>query len=402
MQPEPPSAAFSHDLKSLLAPHDPAEFLADYWDNAPFLVQRNSPAHYGALLSLSDVDTMLNDRELHMNDLRLARSAEVIDSAAFTRANGSIDIAAVYALYADGATIILQHVHKSHRGMARLCRRLSHQLGMPFQTNLYLTPPSQQGFKPHYDSHDVFLLQIAGSKDWEVGGDPVRLPLKGQPFNPEQHEFGETRMAFRLGAGDMLYLPRGVMHQGKTTGETSLHITVGVQAYTWSDLILEAISQVFVQDERFRRALPVGFGVGEFDAGAARLRFGKLMDILRDQTDITAATGQLRREFISREPPRLAGQLSELATVSDLGQADPVRCRPEILSDLVTVGEVATLIGNGRELEFPARLESAIAFALSGETVRATDLPSGLDDLEKLEVVRQLVREGFLVKAAGS
>lgn len=394
----PADNRFDFSLQSLLAPYDRATFLSKFWDNAPLVLQREKADYYAGLLTVGDIDRLLNSRELRGDDLRLARAEEVIAAETYTKVNGAIDVAEVYALFADGATIILQHVHKSHPQLRRLCQAMGREFGMPFQTNLYLTPPSQQGFKPHYDSHDVFLLQVAGAKQWEIGGEPQRLPLKGQPFDSARHAFGETRMAFRLTAGDMLYMPRGVMHRGKTSGETSLHITLGVQAFTWTDVMLEAVSRVCLEDEAFRRALPVGFGVGDFDRKAAAGEFGRLMKVLSDESDFAAAAGALRREFIAREPASLSGQLGELMALGEIAATDPVRVRPDILFAFEDSGEELVLLGNGRELEFPHRLRGAVAHLLSGDIVRARDLPGELGEAEQIEIVRRLVGEGFLIR----
>ena len=49
-----------------------------------------------------------------------------------------------------------------------LVRGLEEQLGHPCQANAYLTPPGSQGFALHSDTHDVFVFQTFGAKEWEV------------------------------------------------------------------------------------------------------------------------------------------------------------------------------------------------------------------------------------------
>ena len=63
-----------------------------------------------------------------------------------------------------GKTIILTAMQCRWGPVASLCRRLEERFGCPVHTNLYLTPPGTQGFDPHYDTHEVFVLQIAGGK----------------------------------------------------------------------------------------------------------------------------------------------------------------------------------------------------------------------------------------------
>ena len=53
-------------------------------------------------------------------------------------------------------------------------------LGHPVQANAYATPAGAQGFAVHHDTHDVFVLQVAGEKRWLVYEPALELPLKDQ------------------------------------------------------------------------------------------------------------------------------------------------------------------------------------------------------------------------------
>ena len=75
--------------------------------------------------------------------------------------------------FAAGATIVLQGLHRSWPPLRAFTRRLVAELGHPAQVNAYITPESARGFDPHYDVHDVFVLQVSGEKHWSVHA-PVR------------------------------------------------------------------------------------------------------------------------------------------------------------------------------------------------------------------------------------
>ena len=75
---------------------------------------------------------------------------------------------AVLADMRDGGTLVLDQLHHREPKLGLLCRLLGPELGHRFQTNLYLTPPHGKGFTPHWDNHDVFILQVLGSKHWNV------------------------------------------------------------------------------------------------------------------------------------------------------------------------------------------------------------------------------------------
>src|SRR5437764_804485 len=139
-------------------------------------------------------------------------------------------------LFRQGATIIFTHLHQRLPSLGRLCEGLGRRFASRMQTNIYLTPPSAQGFAPHWDTHDVFILQVAGTKRWSIYDTKVPLPLRGQHFDRTLHEPGPVSMEFDLGPGDVCYIPRGAIHSAVSSTDTSLHITTGLIAYTWTDL----------------------------------------------------------------------------------------------------------------------------------------------------------------------
>lgn len=110
--------------------------------------------------------------------------------------------------------------------------------------NSYWTPANSQGFAPHYDDVDVFLLQMEGEKEWRLY-DPLEKVdhlsrHSSEDYLPE--EFPTPKFCFTLKAGDVLYMPRGMVHQGRTFPHShSLHITFSAnQMHSWADLFLTA------------------------------------------------------------------------------------------------------------------------------------------------------------------
>eukprot|EP00957_Ditylum_brightwellii_P171764 13076041-Ditylum_brightwellii.AAC.1 len=117
-------------------------------------------------------------------------------------------------------------------------------------SNAYLTPPSNsQGFAPHYDDIEAFVLQLEGSKRWRVYS-PMSmtetLPRESSADYTEKDLEGiEPVIDEILEPGDMLYMPRGWIHQAHTplgklgaSAEHSLHLTVSaMQNWAWVDLL---------------------------------------------------------------------------------------------------------------------------------------------------------------------
>jgi NAD(P)-dependent dehydrogenase (short-subunit alcohol dehydrogenase family) len=81
-------------------------------------------------------------------------------------------------------------------------RYLAADLGHPTQVNAYITPPSSRGFSPHYDVHDVFVLQVAGEKHWRIH-EPVLRRARWWLVGAHHAVLGADGRAF-AGAGGAL------------------------------------------------------------------------------------------------------------------------------------------------------------------------------------------------------
>jgi len=90
------------------------------------------------------------------------------------------------------------------------------------------------GVGPHFDSYDVFLLQVHGTRRWRVSAQrdlslKAGLPLKVlQHFEPEQE--------WVLEPGDMLYLPPHIAHDGIAEGEC-MTCSIGFRAPSANELV---------------------------------------------------------------------------------------------------------------------------------------------------------------------
>src|SRR5690348_6162304 len=148
---------------------DAATFAERYWDREPLLTTRASD--FSDLLSPPDVDELLSRRGLRTPFLRVAQGGVLIDPVRYTGGGGvgaEIDDQVIderlFQLYASGATLVLQGLHRLWPALIDFAVALRSDLGTPVQINAYLTPPESQGFTTHSDTHAVFVLQVAGRK----------------------------------------------------------------------------------------------------------------------------------------------------------------------------------------------------------------------------------------------
>jgi ribosomal protein L16 Arg81 hydroxylase len=263
-----------------------------------------------------------------------------------------------------------------------------------------LTPARSQGAKYHYDTHDVFVLQITGSKHWTMYGTPLELPLNNQDFDSKIHERGVPVMDFELEPGDVAYIPRGVVHEARSSETLSLHITVGILCYRWADLLLEFVADSSLKDSAFRRGLPPGFAREDSDGSQAQEIFASLLKRLATNSDCAPILDRFADRWISSCPPLLDGQMAQLALLDQLRIESVVGARSSAVSRILSEGSSTSVYSFARKISFPAQAEDALRFALNRSRFSIRDLPGNPDDSGKLVLIRRLVREGLIVVLA--
>jgi bifunctional lysine-specific demethylase and histidyl-hydroxylase NO66 len=308
---------------------------------------------------------------------------------------------AVTRRHGEGATLVLQSLHRNWPPVVRFCRELAAELGHPTQCNAYVTPAGNaQGFAYHHDTHDVFVLQVAGRKRWQVHTPVVTLPTSRQSrVGADLVPDGQPALIdTELLPGDVLYLPRGYVHAAQTTDSASVHLTIGLLAITWYD-VLRDVTTLAADDLSFRHALPL-----------------QPLEALQDDPDQLAAVLQQAASWLASLPverarelvvKRLAkaapaeplGMLAQAASVAGCGPATAVRPRRGVRWSLDAEGERATLQLPDARVEWPAYTEAALRRALAGPTTPAELAGSGvgLDLDDAVVVIRRLLREGALV-----
>jgi ribosomal protein L16 Arg81 hydroxylase len=387
-------------LDWLIHPTTKAAFFKEYWEQKTLVVRRDQQNYFSYLLSLDDVDRAITTLNLTYPNITLKNASKEVRPSDYTTGNGTLDVAAVYQLFSEGSTIVLAFLDNVLPPLTSLCRGLERELSFPLQANAYLTPARAQGAKYHYDTHDVFVLQITGSKHWTVYGTPLQLPLNNQDFDSKIHERGAPVMEFELEPGDVAYVPRGVVHEARSSENLSLHITVGILCYRWADLLLEFVADASLKDPAFRRGLPPGFANEDSDKSQAQEIFRSLLKRLATNTDCAPILDRFADRWISACPPLLNGQMEQLALLERLRIESVVGARSSAVFRLVKDGSSTSVYAFARKISFPAQAEDALRFALNRSSFSIHDLPGNLDDGGKLVLIRRLVREGLMVVRA--
>ena len=379
----------------LIDPLPTEEFERNYYEQRLLQIRRKAPLYYSELLSIADLDTVLGTHSATHTDISLVGSDGDIPPAEYTDSAGRVQPLDVVRLFDNGATVIFRQLQKRVPMLARLCVALGRRFSSRVQTNVYLTPPDAQGFAPHWDTHDVFVLQVSGKKHWSIYDTKVRLPLRGQRFNSGTPP-GESSGEFEIGPGSAVYLPRGLMHSARTMSEPSLHITLGLTAFTWAELLVESVNAAALEEESLRQNLPPAFARQGFPAAERERLLGAKLAVVQSHLRPEAVWRRFADEVLATNAPLFTDLFSQRLRGDRLTARSRVRRRAGLVTEASTNGATSLLRFCGREVRLPGAIWPAVQFVTAADEFAVHDLPDCLDAEGKLTLVSRLVREGVL------
>eukprot|EP01147_Barroeca_monosierra_P008093 gene8093-10100_t len=163
----------------------------------------------------------------------------------------------------DGSTLQFHQPQRYLPKLQQLMVSLESRFGCLFGANVYITPPFSQGLSPHHDDIEAFVLQTVGSKEWMLY--PPQQQLASSCSKDLLHsDIGSPVYCGKVKAGDMLYFPRGQIHEARTAAELSIHVTISTyQNWSFGYYLQRAlpfcIEEAMRSNIALRRGLPWQF-----------------------------------------------------------------------------------------------------------------------------------------------
>jgi len=373
-------------------------FIKDYWERSPLLIKRKDRSYFAGIMDIRDVEELLPGSETRDDFVRCVKDGSPISLGAGTGVEKSL------AAFRSGATIVLQGLHRARPTLSALTNALAREFSCNFQINAYLTPSSEKtnrGLGLHYDTHDVFVLQLAGIKRWRIYQSPLRLPLPTQPHDPSARDRGKCLIQCDLHPGDCLYIPRGFYHSAKVTRSlrASLHLTIGIHPVKWADLITSVLQKAMEQEAPLRESLPFAFAKNSSTSQLIRRRFLHGMDTLAKPRYFEAALRAITERLVDQQYPVLDRHFEDLDACADLRLDTKIKRRPGIAAEAEVKRNELTLRFHGKVVEMPSHLAGALRFMRRVPVFSARQLPGDFSRAEKLVLIRRLIEEGYLTFA---
>ncbi len=379
-------------FKDFISPLDTEVFYREYWEQKEAFIGSSDNARFQHYFKPTDFESVLTNRTLQWGQIQLANHNPAESWENLT--NLPISYSTLKKAINQGDSIIINNLQSFWVPLARLCRSLERIFDFTVNANLYVTPPKSQGLSPHFDEQDVFVMQIAGEKTWNIYNNDYQLPLD---INLEwlQQDHNHIKSRYALKPGDLLYIPRGVPHDAFSHDSTSIHITLAVSTVRWLGLINELLITAAENDIDLRKGIPIGFLNKDPNL---------LIHTLRERLERSLANMSVERVF-ERYADKLISRMYLFPRTSNLFSDDCAK--PINLSSRVQQSETAYFFVQRSEnsvtlkypegaLTGPFEIEEAFQFISNNRDYCIGELPDSVDDETKVIIIERLVAENVL------
>jgi 50S ribosomal protein L16 3-hydroxylase len=210
---------------ALLGNLSPSQFMRRYWQKKPLLIRQAIP-NIVPPLSRDELFELADQDEVEARLITHFRNKWQLEHGPFAPDE-------LPSAKQRGWTLLVQGVDLHDDRARALLDRFRFVPDARLDDLMISYASDTGGVGPHFDSYDVFLLQVKGKRRWRISAQKdltlqAGLPLKVlQNFEPEQE--------WELEPGDMLYLPPHIAHDGVAAGEC-MTCSIGFRAPSESEL----------------------------------------------------------------------------------------------------------------------------------------------------------------------
>jgi lysine-specific demethylase/histidyl-hydroxylase NO66 len=377
------------DLFDLLAPVGRDRFFAEFFERKPFLIRNGASDAMAQILDVDTLDSLIGSRTLWPSDLRVARD-HVPLSREILFPEGPADRQAIFDAFAAGHTLIFDKIDQHVPALARMLYAWESDLRLPVRANAFLTPKYSSGFHRHYDTHDVIVVQLRGTKSWEFCDNPLPIPHEEQQ-RMSSHYGARASLIARIDMrpGDVAYLPRGYVHAASAIATDTLHLSVSIRNRSLREAVVVALEQRLLADERFRR----GVRPGRLDGAeiiADLLAIAGEVDVVQA---VSAADARFRRHRL-----RCDDRLRALSSALTADDATVLEARPDVELHAEASAMRTRISAHGESHDVPFDATEALRQVRAAGRIGVGALP--VPDAEsRLLLARSLLRVGAVSPA---
>ncbi len=385
-------------IEYILEPITLNTFVNDYWDKTPFYIQREKPDYYNNILTIEQVNEYLDRNDIRFPAIRMAKNGVGIPLSEYSSiisigkyaSEGLIDTDKFFNKFNNGATVFLQMMRSSVKSLSTFVSQLEKELRFRVETHLFLTPNHSQGLSAHYDTTSSFIMQVFGNKTWTVYKPILELPAIDQTFNMDTYSGSEKIFEVTLQPGDLIFIPRGFIHEAKTSNEMSLHITTVLCPPTWLD-IFNLVVEGLKDDHEFRRS-----SINHLFKESSVDNFTYLKKKVKALTNYRNIFQSLHDDTQARQVKDNTNRLFDYLNISKINNSSKLAKRKDINFAIIEHGKSVELKFYDKKIEFPNFVLEILNYITENDEFLIKDISNKLDDKGKLVLTRKLIKEGFL------
>ena len=239
---DPPQAPQNLPLDrpwALLGGNSPQQFMKAYWHKKPLLVRGAIPAFELAKQIGQPLGSAISPEELFKIAGDDAVESRLIKAKPWTFTNGPFKKKLIPSIEKSDWTLLLQGMEAKHPAAAKVLSWFRFIPDARLDDLMISIAGHGGGVGPHFDSYDVFLIQMSGRRRWRISEQKdltlnPNLPLKIlQDFRVEQE--------WDLEPGDMLYLPPHIAHDGIALDAGCQTWSVGFRSQSYKEILQEGL-----------------------------------------------------------------------------------------------------------------------------------------------------------------
>lgn len=387
----------NHKFTSLITPYTLEEFFKHYYEKQYLYIPRTQTNYYDAILNADDIDLFFQNKNIPNSHLRVVNKGDELAAYKWSNRNSSIaNNDTLLTLFNQGHTLIINGADRSIIKLINYCSDLEHELQIRLQFNIYITPHNAQGFAPHYDDHDVFILQTTGTKIWRLYNTPVELPSQKLPHHKykDKYELGKPTFEVELKPGDLLYIPRGLVHDAITTDSASVHITLGLHPNYYFELLQE-LADLAEEKPEFRQAVPNAL-TSEHRQQQFKQEFYNLVQNLMENLNVDELRSRKFDQYIASKRSEDQNRFKDSIQINKLNLNSVLSRRENILFKIDKDKEKVYVNFYGKKLEFPLFVSHSINTLLQAKSFAVKDIGGLITDEGKIDLATKFIQEGFL------
>lgn len=246
-------AAAPLGFRELIAPVEPERFFTDYYGRQPLHIPAGQLDKPGRTVTWAQINEIMAMTSIWSDSsLELALDGRSLPPQTYCyegldregKRTLRPDIMRVQELIARGATVVLNYVDTLVPGIRGTATAVGSAVGAPISVSLFASWQKVQGYNVHFDTQNVFALQVVGRKTWKIFANreenPARIPgFDSTSVSPEEADKrkGPLLLEVTLAPGDLLYVPPGFYHQALAETDASVHVGYGACHFVVQDFV---------------------------------------------------------------------------------------------------------------------------------------------------------------------